>query len=474
VTSANEEARRREQAEQVAYWRYQLIRDAADPGLSKRARGRLVRFLAAAVHKGPFGDEMRISRQTLDRWIRAWRRGGFTALQPPLRQVTPRTPVEVLDLAAALKREQPDRTGAQVARILRAHSGWSPSERTLLRHFDRLELRTRPDGQPPEVFGRFETDAPNVRWVGDALHGPKVAGRKTYLFCFLDDHSRAVMGARWGYFEDIVRLTAAFRRALAARGVPQSIHVDNGSAFVDDALKRAAAKLGIRIIHSTPYRPEGKGKIERFFETVRGQFLVEVGDGSRIEGLEELNRLFIAWVETVYHRRVHDGTGQTPLQRWLSGAPFPQPTTQQLAEAFLWSVNRQVRKTAEISLFGNVYEVDPFLAGRVVELVFDPFDLTHIEVRHNGKPWGLAIPRVIGRHVHRKARAEQPASPPSATGIDYLHLVEAEHARGDAKRINFDALTSQDPPPGDGNPGGLPPASDCDPGDEPGQLGHAS
>lgn len=72
------------------------------------------------------------------------------------------------------------------------------------------------------------------------------------------------MGARWGYFEDTVRLAAAFRRALAARGIPRSIHVDNGSAFVDDALKRAAARLGIRIIHATPYRPEGKGKIERF------------------------------------------------------------------------------------------------------------------------------------------------------------------------------------------------------------------
>src|SRR5258705_355567 len=343
VTSAFEQARRREQAEQVAYWRYQLIRDAADPGLSPRARGRLVRSLAGSVHRGPFGEETQVSRQTVDRWIRTWRAGGFTALQPPLRQVTARTPAEVLDLAAALKREQPDRTAAQVARILRAHSGWSPSERTLLRHFDRLELRTRLDGQPPQSFGRFEAEAPNVRWVGDALHGPKIAGRKTYLFCFLDDHSRAVMGARWGLFEDVVRLTAALRRGLAARGVPQSIHVDNGSAFVDDALKRAAAKLGIRIIHSTPYRPEGKAKIERFFETVRGQFLVEIGDGGRIKDLEELNRLFVAWVETVYHRRVHDSTGCTPLDRWLAGAPFAQPSPDQLAEAFLLSGHRQGR-----------------------------------------------------------------------------------------------------------------------------------
>ncbi len=155
----------------------------------------------------------------------------------------------------------------------------------------------------------------------------------------------------------------------------------------------------------------------------------------------------VAWVETVYHRRVHEGTGQTPLDRWLSGAPFVSPSPEQLAEAFLWSVNRQVRKTAEVKLFGNTYEVDPFLVGRLVELVFDPFDLTRIEVRHNGKPAGLATPQVIGRHVHRKARAEHSAPPPPPpTGIDYLHLVETAHARSDARRINFTALTSKGSP----------------------------
>jgi transposase len=118
---------------------------------------------------GPFGADVVVSRATLDRWVKAWRTGGFDALLPPRRQVTPRTAAEVLDLAAALKRERPERTGAQVARILRAQSGWSPSERTLLRHFARLELSTRPDGQPPQAFGRFEAPHPNDRWVGDAL-----------------------------------------------------------------------------------------------------------------------------------------------------------------------------------------------------------------------------------------------------------------------------------------------------------------
>ena len=225
MSGAEEDRKRAARAEQVALFRYQLIREAADPALTTRQRGRLVRELAARAHPGPFGDPVRVSRETIDRWIRAWRAGGFAALAPPARQVTPRTDAAVLELAAGLKREKPARTAAQVARILRASCGWSPSVRTLQRHFERLELTTRPDGRPPAVFGRFEASRPNELWTGDALHGPRIAGRKAYLFAFLDDHSRAVMAARWGYFEDSVRLAAALRPALAARGVPESIYV---------------------------------------------------------------------------------------------------------------------------------------------------------------------------------------------------------------------------------------------------------
>jgi len=181
VTGRDEEQVRAERARTVGLFRYALIREAADSELTTRQRGRLVRALAQAEHQGPFGQPVRVSRATIDRWIRDWRRGGFDALVPPPRRVSPRTPAEVLDLAAALKREVPERTAVQVTAILRAHAGWAPDERTLQRHFARLELTTRPTGQPPAAFGRFEADAPNQRWTGDALHGPTVNGRKAIL-----------------------------------------------------------------------------------------------------------------------------------------------------------------------------------------------------------------------------------------------------------------------------------------------------
>ena len=154
-------------------------------------------------------------------------------------------------------------------------------------------------------------------WTGDALHGPLIDGRRTFLFCFIDDHSRLLVGYRWAAREDVLNASRALRAGIAARGVPKAVYVDNGSPFVSGQLLRACAVLGIRLIHSTPGRPEGRGKIERVFRTVRDQVLVELEDRPPAS-LEDLNRIFQSWVEQVYHRRVHSETGQTPLERFLA------------------------------------------------------------------------------------------------------------------------------------------------------------
>ncbi|TQC39032.1 transposase [Rhodococcus sp. WS4] len=459
--------KRRERGQAIGLFRYQLICPALDPGLSTKARGRLVREIAGREHTDPSGNQVRYSRHTLDRWIRRYKAGGFDELIPSPRKPAARTDAVVLDLAAALKRENPARTAAQVQRILRASTGWAPSESTLLRLFHRLELIGPAAGDTPEVFGRFEAENPNDRWTGDALHGPRIGGRKTYLFAFLDDHSRLVTGYRFGYAEDTVRLAVALEPALSARGVPGSVYVDNGSAYVDAWLLRACAKLGVRLVHSTPHRPQGRGKIERFFRTVREQFLVEITDTTAEEltaagidhatALLELNRLFTAWIETEYHRRVHSETGQTPLERWDTGwdrlhrRPAMAAGTD-LTEAFLWSEYRTVTRTATVSLHSNTYQVDAALVGRKVELVFSPFDMETIDVRYHDKSHGTAVPHNITRHVHPKARPEtsEPVAPPP-TGIDYLTLTADTHHQqiSRERQIGFDALYgTRHPDPG--------------------------
>lgn len=255
-----EEQVRLERARAIGLFRYMLIREAADPALSSRQRGAMVRDIAAREHTDPSGRLVRLTRWTLDRWIQLWREGGFDALVPSPRQSQPRTPPEVLALAAALKKENPARTAAQVQRILKAQSGWAPDERTIQRMFNRTGLTALTTPEAAAVFGRFEASRPNEIWTGDALHAIRLDGRKTYLFAFLDDHSRAVMAARFGFAEDTIRLAAALRPALASRGVPEHVYVDNGSAFVDAWLLRACARLGIKLVHSQPGRPPLTGQ----------------------------------------------------------------------------------------------------------------------------------------------------------------------------------------------------------------------
>jgi putative transposase len=163
--------------QEVGLFRYGVIRDAADPGLSKAERGRLVRARADREHVGPHGTIVRIGRTTIDRWIRAYRQGGFQALIPRPRVVLARTPSETLELAFRLKRERPERTAAQVREVMLAAGGPAPGLRTLQTHLAREGLLTdTQDGDGgvaldgDEVVGNDRTtERLKWWWVGNGL-----------------------------------------------------------------------------------------------------------------------------------------------------------------------------------------------------------------------------------------------------------------------------------------------------------------
>ena len=421
-----------DRAQQIGLFRWKVVGEATDVSLSARERGRLVRALAEREHLHPDGRWVRVGRNTLDRWVRAYRVGGFDALVPVPRRAAKGTP-ERLELAVALRREQRARTAAQIHRIILESQGAAPSARTIQRHLRAAGLPWK-GSDVARALGRFEAEHRNELWTGDALHGPLIGGHRTFLFCFLDDHSRLLVGYRWAAREDVLNASRALRAGIAARGLPKAVYVDNGSPFVSGQLLRACAVLGIRLIHSTPGRPEGRGKIERVFRTVRDQVLVELEDRPPAS-VEDLNRIFQSWAEQVYHRRVHTETGQTPLERFLAAGPPPLPSELALTGAFRWSERRTVSKTGTVGMHGNTYEVDPELVGREVDLVFDPLELADVAVQIDGQHRGLAVPLRIKRHVH--PRAQPPAAPVKPTGIDYLGLIQKRREQELQQRIDY-------------------------------------
>ena len=430
MTAADREAAaRRQRAQTIALWRWSLIEPAMDAGLTSRQRGAVVRELAGREHAGPSGAPASVSRKTIDRWITARRAGGFDALVPAPRQCSPRTDPQVVELAVGLKRENPARTAAQVRRVLAAQLGWAPSERAIQRWFEARELTTRPDGRPPQAFGRFEAGRVNEIWTADLMNGPDAGGRACYLAGIIDDHSRFLAGHQFVRRPDAVRFAAVLRAAVERYGVPAILYTDHGGCFTDASLARTCAVLGIKLVHSQPGKPAGRGKVEKVFQTIQQQFLVEVtGDKTDlarhpVAGLDELNDLLDHWVREVYHRRVHSETGQGPQARYEAAGPAVLPDPALLRQAFAWSAVRLVRKTATVALEGNVYSVDPFLVGRKVELVFDPLDMTELTVYWAGRKVGRAVPQVIGRHAHPKAPPDEDPEPVTYTGIDYLALI---------------------------------------------------
>jgi putative transposase len=184
---------------------------------------------------------------------------------------------------------------------------------------------------------------------------------------------------------------------------------------------------------------------------VRDQFLVEVGDGSGIAGLAGLNRLFRAWTETIYHQQVHSETGEAPAARWAKATPEERavPGPALLRGAFLWSGRRKAGKTALVSLHGNTCQVGAWLAGRAVELLFDPFDLGRAEVRAGGKPAGTAVPLAVSRHRHPRTRTPggQQRAGPAPAGIDYLAAVCDGHDAALREQVSYRSLLTS---PGEG------------------------
>ena len=434
--------------EAVALHRWAVIAEAANERLTPAERGALVRLAAGRTHAHPSGEDRRYSRNTIDRWIRAWRKDGISGLSPAPRADTGavRSHPELFTEAAALRLEVPSRSAAQIASILFHRHGITVSERTIRDQLHRRGLHRAALEAEPKAFGRYEASRPNERWITDVLVGPHVPWPKTSssvrakLFLIVDDHSRLLVDGHFFAHENARACQDLLRRAITRRGVPEILYADNGAPISNAWLARTCGVLGIRLVHSKPYAPEGRGKQERLNRYIREAFLTEATHRG-IDSLDELNDLFGAWVEQVCNARVHKETGEEPITRFERTGPHAQADKATLAEAFRWSTTRKVTKTATVSLEGNSYSVDASLVGRRVELRYDPEDLSAIDVFFEGKPAGQAVPFVIGRHTHRNVpQAARPA--PEATGIDYLHMVATAHeeATGTGAKVDFSQL----------------------------------
>jgi hypothetical protein len=189
------------------------------------------------------------------------------------------------------------------------------------------------------------------------------ASRQTYLFAFIDDACRLIPLSTFTFSEGAVAYLQVLEQAIRRRGIPKRLHVDNGSAFRSRALALVCAKLGIALIHAKPYTPQGKGKMERWFRTVRMQFLATLAPENRTS-LEVMNRALAAWVEGEYHHAPHRGLqNETPVDKWARTSAGVRMPDANGGEMFLSEQRRRVQKDRTVTLDGVASEVDAPRAG---------------------------------------------------------------------------------------------------------------
>ena len=232
--------------EQVALHRWAVIAEATNDRLTPRERGVVVRQIAARTHAHPDGSPRHYSRGTIDRWIRAWRSHGLGGLRPEQRADTGavRSHPELFSEAAALRLELPSRSAAQIASILYHRHGIRVAERTIRGQLQRRGLQREALEAEPRVFGRYEAERPNDRWITDVLVGPFVpfpkldSSVRARLFLIVDDHSRLLVDGRFFAHENARACQELLRRAITRRGVPTVLYADYADTSVMPTLPR--------------------------------------------------------------------------------------------------------------------------------------------------------------------------------------------------------------------------------------------
>jgi len=374
----------KKRCEEVALFRFGVIGDLVH--LPPGAKGLYARLKekAAIDYRIPGSPRVRVAEETIRDWLKAYRRGGLDALTPRPRADNGQSralPRELADLLVSIKDEKPDLSVQLVIREALASGkvpdGFPLAPSTIHRLLSRAGVMAkRPDQPTSKDHRRFVFEKAGDLWMSDVMHGPSVfvdgKKRKTYLIAFIDDATRVVPFAAFALSENTAAYLPVLKDAVLRRGAPRRLFVDNGAAFRSHQLALVCAKLGVTLIHARAYHPEAKGKMERWFRTVRMQ-LLPLLQHADLASLDALNRRLWAWVEGEYHRAPHHGLdGSTPLDRWAAVADEVRYLGPDLDDLFLHEAKRKVARDRTVSLDGVVYEVDATLVGEVVMLRHDP------------------------------------------------------------------------------------------------------
>lgn len=401
---------------EIAVFRYSVISDLVYAKTAgSQTLSDLISLKANRQWEVPHSEKTTISATTIRRWLTAYMANqDIKSLYPRKRADNGGNRLIDEETAATLIETRKTYRNIPITELIHMMEKKGvlppcndPSLSTYYRFFKKhRDLIEKPEKKDRR---RFEADYPNDIWQSDVMHGPKLRIdsklTKTYLIAFIDDHSRIIPNAVFYPRENLINFLSALKGALLTRGIPRKLYVDNGSAFRSNHLAYIAAALQINLIHARPYSPQGKGKIERFFRTVRGSFLSEeliIELNKTNCPLMEFNERFSVWLMDRYHLRVHSSLSEAPMERFKKGIEMVRPAPDNLEDYFRKAVMRTVTTDRVVHLNGKLYEAPVDLIGERIELLYHDKPLSEVEARFKGESYGVLKPLDPGINVKVK------------------------------------------------------------------------
>ena len=359
--------------EKIALKRYQIISPVlAEP---TRVKNQYFREQANREHEFPRYGVRKVRVSTMKAWLKAYKKRGFDGLKPKDRSDggrPRRLSDEMLSVVEVKCKAYPHWTVQKLYEELREQGllGDPPVHYNTLLRIVKAKGWLTPKART-DVRKAYEVDNFGDLWLCDFMHGPQVRMgnqiRKAILCAIMDDHSRMIVGHAFSGSKTVSVVTQVLKDAMSTYGVPLRVYADNGASFSASLLSRSCALAGISLIHSRPYDSASRGKIERFFRSVRDRFLSGI---TETVTLEELNEAFWAWIRD-YHEKVHSSLDQRPIDRYQSSMErvhMRRMSKTEMDEIFLVRYERVVNNDATISFKKKLYEVPAAYIRQRVEI----------------------------------------------------------------------------------------------------------
>jgi len=352
----------------------------------KRSQKNYLASMAAKKHLPPGGDHgVFFSIAAMKKWLRLYRQQGFEGLLPHPRKdkgASRKIPAELGQRIADVLQSYEFRTIKTLyeylidtAMLTRQQCTYATLANYLNRH------RLLKNQRPGKARKSFEKAHINMLWVGDFMYGPYITANKrkerSYLFAVLDDHSRFPVGAAFSIRQNTVAMESVLKKAMLTYGLPQKLYLDNGKVFVEQSLVLAGARLGFSIVHSEVGDPASRGKIERFFRTVRDRFLDRFMFDYRAPvrpDLPTLSAAFAEWLNTTYLHAEHSSLADSPHNRFMADMQTTALRTapeNKIRRAFYHEYRRKVGNSALVSVDNVEYEVPGKYIGQTITLYYD-------------------------------------------------------------------------------------------------------